>query len=103
MDKTSFSEVAEAQACVAQDEMVTIQSDSTYELSLLDLTQLLELPTPEGFVFESPKEELEFESLIPPDDVYTQALTYKPSIKAAGYRLQGSLNSIRIAQSAFYP
>ncbi len=73
------------------------------DLSLLDLTQLLELPTPEGFVLESPKEELEFESLTPPDDIYTQALTYKPSIKAAEYRLQGSLNSIRIAQSAFYP
>ena len=63
----------------------------------------MELPTPEGFVLESPKEELEFESLTPPDDIYTQALTYKPSIKAAEYRLQGSLNSIRIAQSAFYP
>ena len=101
--KASSSEVAEAQARVAQDEMTAVQSDNTYKLSLLDLTQLLELPTPEGFVLESPKEELEFESLTPPDDIYTQALTYKPSIKAAEYRLQGSLNSIRIAQSAFYP
>ena len=101
--KASSSEVAEAQARVAQDEMTAVQSDNTYKLSLLDLTQLLELPTPEGFVLENPKEELEFESLTPPDDIYTQALTYKPSIKAAEYRLQGSLNSIRIAQSAFYP
>ena len=101
--KASSSEVAEAQARVAQDEMTAVQSDNTYKLSLLDLTQLLELPTPEGFVLESPKEELEFESLTPPDDIYTQALTYKPSIKAVEYRLQGSLNSIRIAQSAFYP
>lgn len=101
--KASSSEVAEAQARVAQDEMTAVQSDNTYKLSLLDLTQLLELPTPEGFVLEGPKEELEFESLTPPDDIYTQALAYKPSIKAAEYRLQGSLNSIRIAQSAFYP
>ena len=51
--------------------MTAVQSDNTYKLSLLDLTQLLELPTPEGFVLESPKEELEFESLTPPDDIYT--------------------------------
>lgn len=56
--KASSSEVAEAQARVAQDEMTAVQSDNTYKLSLLDLTQLLELPTPEGFVLESPKEEL---------------------------------------------
>ena len=56
--KASSSEVAEAQARVAQDEMTAVQSDNTYKLSLLDLTQLLELPTPEGFVLENPKEEL---------------------------------------------
>lgn len=101
--KASPSEVAEAQARVAQDEMTAVQADNTYKLSLLDLSQLLELPTPEGFVLESPKEELVFETLTPPDDIYTQALTYKPSIKAAEYRLQGSLKNIRIAQSQYYP
>ena len=78
--KASPSEVAEAQARVAQDEMTSVQADNTYKLSLLDLSQLLELPTPEGFILENPKEELEFEALTPPDDIYTQALAYKPSI-----------------------
>ena len=54
-------------------------------------------------ILENPKEELEFEALTPPDDIYTQALAYKPSIKAAEYRLQGSQKNIRIAQSNFYP
>lgn len=101
--KASPSEVSEAQARVAQDEMTAVQTDNTYKLSLLDLSQLLELPTPEGFLLENPKEELEFETLTPPDEIYTQALVYKPSIKAAEYRLQGSTKSIRIAQSDFYP
>ena len=56
--KASPSEVAEAQARVAQDEMTSVQADNTYKLSLLDLSQLLELPTPEGFILENPKEEL---------------------------------------------
>ena len=83
--------------------MTAVQADNTYKLSLLNLSQLLELPTPEGFILENPKEELEFEPLTAPDDIYTQALAYKPGIKAAEYRLQGSLKNIRIAQSDFYP
>lgn len=101
--KASPAEVAEAQARVAQDDMTAVQADNTYKLSLLSLSQLLELPTPEGFVLENPKEELKFEPLTAPDDIYTQAISYKPGIKAAEYRLQGSLRSIRIAQSEFYP
>ncbi len=101
--KASPAEVAEAQARVAQDDMTAVQADNTYKLSLLSLSQLLELPTPEGFVLENPKEELKFEPLTAPDDIYIQAIAYKPGIKAAEYRLQGSLRSIRIAQSEFYP
>lgn len=101
--KASSSEVAEAEARVAQDKMSAIQSDNTYKLSLLDLSQLLELPTPEGFALEAPQERLVFETLTPPDDIYSQALTYKPSIKSSEYRLMASEKNIRIAQSAFYP
>lgn len=101
--KASPSEVAEAQARVAQDQMTAVQADNTHKLSLLDLSQLLELPTPEGFILDNPKEELEFGALTPPDDIYTQALVYKPSIKAVEYRLAGSYKNIRIAQSQYYP
>lgn len=101
--KASPSEVAEAQARIAQDQMTAVQANNTHKLSLLDLSQLLELPTPEGFILENPEEELEFGALTPPDDIYTQALVYKPSIKAAEYRLAGSYKNIRIAQSQFYP
>ncbi|WP_294628379.1 TolC family protein [uncultured Bacteroides sp.] len=101
--KASPSEVAEAQARIAQDEMTAVQADNRYKLSLLDLSQLLELPTPEGFILETPQEELKFAPLTPPDDIYTQALAYKPGIKSAEYRLQGSVHNIRIAQSNYYP
>lgn len=101
--KASPSELAEAEARVAQDEMTAVQSDNTYKLSLLDLSQLLELPTPEGFILQSPEDSLEFVPLTPPDDIYAEAMIYKPGIKAAEYRLEGADKSIRIAQGAFYP
>ena len=77
--KASPAEVAEAQARVAQDEMTAVQADNTYKLSLLSLSQLLELPTPEGFVLENPKEELKFEPLTAPDDIYIQAIAISPA------------------------
>lgn len=101
--KVSPSELAEAEARVAQDEMTAVQSDNTYKLSLLDLSQLLELPTPEGFALQAPEDSLEFVPLTPPEEIYTEAILYKPGIKAAEYRLEGAAKSIRIAQGAFYP
>ena len=103
VEKASRAEVAEAKARVAQDELTAVQADNTYKLSLLDLSQLLELPTPEGFRLVDPQEELDLEPLTPPDDIYTDAVTYKPGIMAAEYRLEGAEKSIRIAQSVFYP
>ena len=101
--KASPSEVAEAESRVAQDSLTAVQAQNTARLSLLDLSQLLELPTPEGFRLEAPDEEPAARPLTPPDEIYTQALAYKPGIRAAEYRLEGAGHSLRIAQSAFYP
>lgn len=101
--KASEADVYEARARVAQDEMSAVQADNNYQLALLDLSQLLELPTPEGFSIISPNVEDNFETLSSPEDIYTDAVLNKPGIKAAQFRLQGAAKSIRIAQSAWYP
>lgn len=101
--KSSPAEVAEAKARVAQDEMSVVQADNNYSISLLELSQLLELPTPEGFFPASPDEEPAFEKLTPPDAIFVQAMAVRPEILAAQYRLEGSEKSIRIAQSGYYP
>lgn len=101
--KASESEVAEAKASMAQDELNVTQTNNDYRLALLDLSQLIELETPEGFLVEEPDTTLELRVLAAPDDIYQSALYNKPSIWAAQYRLEGSKHSIRIAQSAYYP
>lgn len=101
--KASVAEVAEIKARLAQDEMNYVQSDNNYKLALLDLSQLLELPTPEGFFLVDPNEELSISTLVPPDEIFWEASKAKPGILAAQYRLEGSEKSIRIAQSAYYP
>lgn len=103
MGKASMAEVAEAKARVAQDQMTAVQARNNYELALLDLSQLIELESPEGFLLESPDVSFALQQLTPPDEIYQTALAQKPAIQAAEYRLEGSKHSIRIAQSAYYP
>lgn len=101
--KASPAEVAEAKARLAQDEMNAVQANNNYQLALLDLSQLIELETPEGFVLENPAVKIALTPLTPPDEIFQTAMVSKASIQAAQYRLEGSKHSIRIAQSGFYP
>lgn len=101
--KASPSEVAEAKARVAQDELNLTQSANNYQLALLDLSQLLELATPRSLSIQNADTTIIFGPLTPPDDIYQHALSTKPEIQAAQYRLQGSEKNIRIAESGFYP
>lgn len=103
LGKASPAEVAEAKARVAQDEMNAVQADNNYRLALLDLSQLIELETPEGLALPRPAAMSDLPLLTPPDEVYQTALTAKAAVRAAQYRLEGSKHSIRIAQSSYYP
>lgn len=103
--KASEAELYEAKSRAAQDQLSAVQADNEYRLALLDLSQLLELPTPEGFGIVSPSidEDKDFSILTSPADIYSEALLIKPSIKAAQYRVEEAQKSIRIAQSGYYP
>lgn len=101
--KASEADVLEAKSRLAQDELSAVQAANNHQLALLDLSQLLELPSPENFSIRVPNIENFTTELSLPDEVYAQALMNKPAIKAAQYRLEGAGKSIRIAQSAYYP
>lgn len=101
--KASPAQVYEAKARLAQDELSAVQSENNHRLAVLDLTQLLELATPDGFVISSPDAEPSFGELTLPQDIYAQALATKPVVLAAKYRLDGMEKNIKIAQGAYYP
>ncbi len=103
LGKASSAQVAEAKARVAQDEMSAIQADNNYELSLLDLSQLLELPSPENFYLAQQDTAITFTPLTAPDNIYTESVLLRPGIRAAQLRLESSENSIKIAKSNYYP
>lgn len=103
--KASEAEWYEAKARVAQDQLSAVQADNNLKLALLDLSQLLELPSPDNFGIVSPDINLDkyFDKISSPSEIYNEAILSKPSIKAAKYRLEGAERSVKIAKSAYYP
>ena len=101
--KASEAEILEAKSRLAQDQLSLVQAENNHQLALLDLSQMLELPSPENFRISVPDIDGFTADLSMPEEVYAQAMMNKPAIKAAQYRLQGAEKSIRIAQSGYYP
>ena len=107
--KASQAELSQHLATLAKSRMTATQADNSCQLSILALTQLLELPSPEGFSIVRPDlnssldtqhSALHFPS---PEVIYMEALAFKPEIQAEELRLRGTDHSIKIAQSALYP
>ena len=103
VDRISKAELAELKSRVMQDQTRLVEADNNFKLSLLELTQMLELPTPEGFIIAPMAGELEFGLLTAPDDIFDYAVKVRPVILAAQLRAQGAEKSIKIARSAFMP
>lgn len=105
--KASGVDVAQQEATLAQSRLTYTQADNDYRLALLALTQLLELPSPEGFAIIRPDAGGIDPSAgaVPrsPDEIYQEAITFKPEIKAELYRLKSTEMNIKIAQSALLP
>lgn len=105
--KASQAELSQQQATLAQSRLTATQADNDLQLDILALTQLLELPSPEGFSVVRPDLDVLLSALnvqlVSPDLIYQEALTARPEVAAEQLRLQGTENSIKIAQSGLYP
>ena len=103
--KASEAELSQQKATLANSRLTATQADNNKKLAILTLTQLLELPTPEGFSIVRPSlENLNMlATLATPDQIYAEALGIKPEIVAQQLRLKGTEHSIKIAQAGYYP
>ncbi len=101
--KASGAEVSQQKATLAQSRLTETKAYNSLQLSLLALTQLLELPTPEGFSVVTPTTPFNDAVLPNPDVIYAEALVFKPEVKAEQLRLNAAEKNIKIAQSDHYP
>ena len=101
--KASGAEVSQQKATHAQSILTATQADNNLQLAILTLTQLLELPTPEGFSVVRPDVPFQTLTLSNPEAIFAEALTFKPEIRAEQLRLDASEKSIKIQEAARYP
>ena len=101
------SELYDAKALLAQDEFSVVQCENALRLSLLDLAQLLELTDVTSFDIVDPQADdvtlSHFTTILHADTTFQRAVQFRPEIKAAQYRLEGSQHDMRTMQSYFYP
>ena len=103
--KATPTEVLQQKATMEQSRLTATQAENTYRLDILALTQLLELPSPEGFSIVTPTLPSNSGNLINinPEIIYQEAIAVKPEVQAEQLRLKASDANILIAKSAKYP
>ena len=101
--KASTSQVAQQKAALGQSRLSATQARNNLNISLLDLSQLLELPDPEGFSIVRPHVPIDGILLGNPEDIYAEAIQNKPAVKAEMFRLDATEFSIKSAKGAFLP
>lgn len=94
--------IIEAQA--ASEELTLVQAQNDLALSYLNLSQLLELPSPEGFKIEQPELGLlDQPKIFTPEKIYKTAVESRPEIKSAEMAVESSATTLNIARGGLYP
>ena len=101
--KAAQAEVSQQKASRAQSGVTLVQAENNLRLALLDLGQLLEFPSSEGFSIERPAVQVEEILLDMPERIYADAVDVRPAIRAEEIRLAGTERSLKIAQASQYP
>ena len=105
--KASGAELSQQQATLAQSRLTATQADNNLRLAVLTLTQLLELPTPDGFSVVRPDlsglSGISGLSGASPDAIFAEALTVKPEVQSAQLNVTAAERNIDIAKAGNYP
>lgn len=106
--RVPLSNLYDIKAQLAKDEASLVEANNNVDLALLDLAQSLELERQSTqFEVEAPTVEDAIDkyisSIVPPTNVYDNAVAVKPQIKAQEYQLESSKKLLKIAQAGYIP
>ncbi|MCH5226007.1 MAG: TolC family protein [Muribaculaceae bacterium] len=96
-------DILQAEAQVAQDELTSVTSLNDFDLALLDLAQLLELDSSEGFFIMPLSSELEDLPLPSPEFVFQQALATNHTILSSRLGVDVAAKYLKLMQSGYLP
>ncbi len=102
--KVSAAEVSAQQATLAQSRQSEIQARGNLKLAVLELTQLLELSTPEDFSIVTPDVgDVSQTLLMSPEAIYADAVEIKPVVESAQLGVDYAELNVKKAKGAYLP
>lgn len=107
--KVAMSQLYDIASQLAKNELDVTNAENDLNLSLLNLSQALNLRWSDKFnVVEPDVNDFSvtpnvLSSLRDPEDIYQIALNIKPHIKEAIYQIESSRKNLKVAQSAYWP
>ena len=104
LGKIGPSEVSSRKSTLAQSRLTYTEAHNGLVSATLDMTQLLELESPEGFVIVKPDLGNAMPDELPsPEQIYQQALGNRAAVKAEEIRTNYAKTNIAMAKSGWYP
>lgn len=102
--RASKADVMSLQATLAKSRLEMTRASNNLNLSILDLTQLLELSAPENFDIVAPSEDaLQIKALPNPDEIYASAVSRKAVVKSEEIRLDYARVAVARAKGGYLP
>ena len=104
LGKIGPAEVSSRKSTLAQSRLTYTQAHNNLLAATLEMTQLLELETPEGFVIAKPNLDAAIPEELPSmEQIYQQALGNRAAVKAEDIRTECAKTNIALAKSGWYP
>ncbi len=98
------NELLEVEAQMAKEQLNIVKSKSELNLSLIELSQILEIDNLIDVIFKSEDEIISENILLSfSENIYEVDLSTRPEIKAAEYRYKSANINRKIIQSTYYP
>lgn len=105
--KVPASQLYDMKAQQAKDDLNVTMADNDLTLSLLNLSQALNITNSEGFDIREPGTDNivsnNLSSIVPSEQIYRVALGIKPHIKEAEYKVESSKKLLKVAQAGYWP
>ncbi|GAA4793781.1 TolC family protein [Olivibacter ginsenosidimutans] len=101
----TLADLSQAKSQLATDELNLTTAQSAYDLSILDLKQLMEMDPSMDIVLEKPPlpNVTKLESSFIAGDVYQEAIKHYPDIKVAEYNTMVAKKNVDFSKGGYYP
>ena len=96
-------DLAQARARTAQDRLALVQAENDKMIALLELSQLLEYPSPDSLAVAPPATHTLPAVPGNPEEIYALSLTERPSLQAAQLRSRAADEQIELARAGMRP